>query len=249
MSHSFKALPALFALSLLALVVQIAPSHAQISFGGTPLGLTRGADLLRPARTVELPPVDREALLAEDEAASVRDEVLQSVDFSKLIKLSYGNGGGRQVILWSAVDCPSCYRFEEWMMRSNPDATFYLVPTALDRTNKSLRNLVTNIWCSLDPATAWRSWMSGRKQPAGPFKAQCDVSFDTGEAFAMAMTNTGFRLMGTPAYIMENGEVRYRWTNDRVPGDMNVYRKQISDRRLSGFRAAEMQTGFRAIIK
>lgn len=187
--------------------------------------------------------------LAEDEAASVRDEVLQSVDFSKLIKLSYGNGGGRQVILWSAVDCPSCYRFEEWMMRSNPDATFYLVPTALDRTNKSLRNLVTNIWCSLDPATAWRSWMSGRKQPAGPFKAQCDVSFDTGEAFAMAMTNTGFRLMGTPAYIMENGEVRYRWTNDRIPGDMNVYRKQISDRRLSGFRAAEMQTGFRAIIK
>lgn len=187
--------------------------------------------------------------LSEDEAANVRDEVLQSVDFSKLIKLNYGNGGGRRVILWSAVDCPSCYRFEEWMIRTNPNATFYLVPTALNRADKALRNLVTNIWCSVDPAAAWRSWMIGRKQPTGPFKAQCDVSFDTGEAFAMAMTNTGFRLMGTPAYIVENGEVRYRWTNDQIPSDLNVYRKQITDRRLSGVRAAEMQTGFRALIK
>lgn len=48
------------------MLAPVVPVVAQIAFGGEPIGLTRGADLLRPARTVVLPTVDREALLAED---------------------------------------------------------------------------------------------------------------------------------------------------------------------------------------
>ena len=45
-------------------------SFAQVAFGGRPIGLSPGADLLAAERPVVLPDVDRLALLAEDEVAA-----------------------------------------------------------------------------------------------------------------------------------------------------------------------------------
>lgn len=187
------------------------------------------------------------SMMTPDAAEGVKAEIFQSIDFSKLIKLSYGAGGQRRVILWSAIDCPSCARFEEWMIRSNPDATFYLVPTALDRSDAKKRALVTNIWCSIDAAGAWRNWMLRRQEPRGPFRPSCDVNYDAGEGFAMAMTSAGAQLYGTPAFILESGEVRNRWANDQVESGRNLFLRKLDGRRLSGLHPEDIATGFQSL--
>ena len=53
---------------ILVVIGGLSDLHAQIAFGGSPIGLSTGAALLRPVPVVELPQVDREALLLEDAA-------------------------------------------------------------------------------------------------------------------------------------------------------------------------------------
>lgn len=55
--------------SVVLCLVHALTASAQISFGGRPIGLSPGADLLASSPTVVLPEVDRLALIAEDEAA------------------------------------------------------------------------------------------------------------------------------------------------------------------------------------
>jgi len=57
-------------LSIFAGIASLFPDlvHAQIGFGGEPIGLTPGASMLAPLRSVELPSIDLATLLAEDEA-------------------------------------------------------------------------------------------------------------------------------------------------------------------------------------
>lgn len=56
--------------SIIAALSILVPTigHAQIGFGGEPIGLTPGETMLAPLRSVVLPEIDDAALLAEDEA-------------------------------------------------------------------------------------------------------------------------------------------------------------------------------------
>ena len=55
-------------LAFTALLLTWLPAHAQIAFGGTPIGLMKHRPWLEPAEELVLPEVDAAALIAEDEA-------------------------------------------------------------------------------------------------------------------------------------------------------------------------------------
>ncbi|NHZ39541.1 hypothetical protein [Massilia aquatica] len=101
----------------------------------------------------------------------VRAEVMANLDYDKMIKISYGNGGGRKILMLSAIDCPGCRMLEKDLAKaaSRLNTTFYLVPSSLwgsDPAAVPALEKVAKIRCDANPALAWQTFWVKRTVPA-----------------------------------------------------------------------------------
>lgn len=148
------------------------------------------------------------------ENAEVRAEVVAAIDYDKLPKLSFGNGGGRRLLMFSAVDCPACKVFEDGMRRNAAglNSTIYVVPSSLQPISqggsKSWQT-VSRLWCADDAGTAWRSFWATRDVPQS---RQCQFAEPrAAEASEQQLKEilraVGVKVDGTPQIVREDGSL------------------------------------------
>jgi hypothetical protein len=151
--------------------------------------------------------------MSGDEKAALRSEIARNVAWDQLIKLTYGDGGGRRLIELSAIDCPVCRKFEttthEYAKSLN--TTFYVVPSSLYQISQGAAPVWRNvalIWCAKDRALAWKAYWATHSVPA---EQKCGWNAQSAQeatnvlaallkAAGIPGTNT------TPTFILENGE-------------------------------------------
>ncbi len=150
-----------------------------------------------------------------DEVAGLRAEVLSGLDYDKLIKVQHGDGGGRRIILFSAVDCPFCKKFEDAMREidNNVNTTFYVVPSSLRSLSRGGElpkwQAVSNIWCAEDNGAAWLAFW-GNRRIAAPRQCEfadprnADASVQNLYAIFQA---AGMNIVGTPNLVREDGVI------------------------------------------
>ncbi|NHZ82831.1 hypothetical protein F2P44_26675 [Massilia sp. CCM 8695] len=119
--------------------------------------------------TVGLQP-GKPRLMTPSQLDELRAEVMANIDYDKLIKITYGNGGGRKILMFSALDCPARNQFEKGLQKAAAvmNTTFYLVPGTLrDSADGGLPFLekVIRIKCDGDPSKAWQSYWATRSVP------------------------------------------------------------------------------------
>ena len=130
-----------------------------------------------------------------------RQEKLLAIDFAQLplkdaLVIRQGNGA-RKVAVFADPNCGYCRRFER-DLAGIKDVTVYtfLYPIlGPDSTAKS-----QDIWCSKDPAKAWRAWILDGVAPE-PKKAGCNTAgIDRTVEFGRK-----HKVNGTPAVVFEDG--------------------------------------------
>ncbi len=152
--------------------------------------------------------------LTDTELAQLRAEVMRSVAWDRLIEDRYGRGGGRRLILVSAVNCPFCQNMEANLARmaASLDTTFYVLTSSLTPLSNDGPGLRTwqqaaALRCAKDPGAAWRRFWANRSVPADP--AGCAVDAVAAQRsyrnFGTVMASIGTKLSGTPAVIREDG--------------------------------------------
>ncbi|MDQ1812934.1 hypothetical protein RBA41_06410 [Massilia sp. CCM 9210] len=104
------------------------------------------------------------------ELAGLRAEVMANLEYDKLIKIAHGNGGGRRILMFSAVDCPGCNHLEKGLHKVAPDmnTTYYVIAGSLvGRKNGGLPALekVARIRCADNPGLAWQEYWTKRSVP------------------------------------------------------------------------------------
>ena len=109
--------------------------------------------------------------LSNYELKQLRSEVMRNISWDKLVKVTYGNGGGRRIVLVSAVNCPYCAKMEANLARHSKSiqTTFYVLPTSLlDIDEKGGREAwldATKLWCATDAGEAWRRFWTTQAVP------------------------------------------------------------------------------------
>lgn len=170
---------------------------------GTLYGDSRGFRALQP--TGDRP-------LTAEESAALRREVLARLDPSLLIRVAYGDGGGRQILLRSAIDCSGC-RMMESMLAAHAaelNTTFAVLPSSLapiDALEGPARwNQAAQILCAADAGLAWKTYWHEQSTPS-----QTGCTHD-GEALATAdrqlsdlLMATGERVSVVPKLYAEDG--------------------------------------------
>ncbi len=129
-----------------------------------------------------------------------RIDKLLAIDFDKLpladaIVIKQGNGA-RKIAVFVDPNCGYCKRFERDLagIKDLTVYTFLLPILGTDSTAKS-----RDIWCSKDPAAAWRNWMLDGVAPMKAMK--CDsAAIERVLAFGRAQ-----RINGTPALFFVDG--------------------------------------------
>ena len=130
-----------------------------------------------------------------------RIDKLTAIDFSKLplkdaIAIRQGTGT-RRLVVFADPNCGFCKRFER-DLATLKDVTIYtfLMPILGADSNAKARD----IWCSRDPARAWRAWMiDGQAAAAAP--ERCDAAaLERNVALGRR-----HRVNGTPAVVFEDG--------------------------------------------
>ncbi|NHZ37908.1 hypothetical protein [Massilia rubra] len=151
----------------------------------------------------------------------VRAEVMANLDYDKLIKISYGNGGGRKILMFSAVDCPGCQMLEKDLAKaaSRLNTTFYLVPSSLlgsDPAAVPALEKVVKIRCDANPALAWQTFWAKRTlpQPKACGLTTQNVQRDFYLLFHMMVTMKAIKPV-VPMLVSEDG----KWI--RLFRDMN----------------------------
>lgn len=150
--------------------------------------------------------------LNTNEINELKTEILRNIDTDKLIKIQYGDGGGRKLILFSAIDCPYSSKFEAALSKQklNLNTTFYVVPASLhnEDTAKGKQNWQTaaNIWCNEDNSSAWLSYW---RNPKPIFGQKCELdSFQasSNSSYLLAiLKSVGIKISSSPAIIREDG--------------------------------------------
>lgn len=146
------------------------------------------------------------------EVAELRQDVVSHVDYDKLIKVSYGDGGGRRLLMFSAVDCVHCKAFEESIARvkSQVSTTFFVIPASLNPDPQSQGwQVVSRIWCSEDKSGAWLAYWNRHAVPAAA--AQCEfqprVAPRAYNDLISVFKAVGVRVVGTPNVVREDGAI------------------------------------------
>jgi hypothetical protein len=174
---------------------------------GTLFGDSRGFSILSTNGAQPRP-------LTLDEIADLRPEVVAAIDYDKLPKVVHGDGGGRHLLLFSAVDCPACKGFEDTLRKfdDSVNTTFYVVPSSLQEIAKGGLQpwqAVSRIWCAEDSGAAWQAFWASRSIPQ---PRQCRFADPrTAELVRQQLRDIlqaiGIRIVGTPQIVREDGTI------------------------------------------
>lgn len=97
--------------------------------------------------------------LSPQEALELFRSMLAALPKERLITYRFGDGS-RQVLLFTAYDCPTCRAVEKNLQQQAQrlNATVYLIPTALRyETDTSARAPVQKLLCAENRETAWQN--------------------------------------------------------------------------------------------
>ena len=155
--------------------------------------------------------------LTPDEIAALRVEVMAQIRYEALIKLVYGKGGGRRVLMFSALDCPYCRRFEDTLgfVGDQLDTTFYVVPSALigiEGDGVLVWQKVSRVWCAENPGNAWEGFWSEGSVPAVSSSRACEFAQPQSAVLANQQMReilkaVGTRVFAVPQFVREDGMV------------------------------------------
>jgi len=113
-------------------------------------------------------------------------EVMRNLRYDKLLKVTYGNGGGRHLVMFSAINCPACAALESGFRKaevalnqrgSSLNTTFYVVPSSLEPLEPNGWNswkVAASLWCGGGQNDSWRAYWSSRVVP-NPDIARCTL--------------------------------------------------------------------------
>ena len=191
--------------------------------------------------------VSRQVVVGNDTISKIRAEVLKGISPEMTLNYKMGNGEGRNVVLWTAVDCPSCVILERGLdsFTNGMNGVIRIVPTMLAPMHETT---LSQIWCSDDPAVAWEKWMKESKL-VGPSKkggsVGCEKAAKMGDDLGVVLRSAGFPVYGTPSFIYENGLVNaHILKNAGLRGD-SLYGLPSSDiLRLGLVSKSENQSGW-----
>lgn len=174
---------------------------------GTLFGDSRGFTFVAPNGAQPRP-------LSLGEITDLRKEVTAAIDYDKLPKIIHGNGGGRRLVMFSAVDCPFCKAFEDTMRKHAADlnSTIYVVPSSLQKISQGGARqwqAVSRIWCADDAGAAWQGFWASR---AIPEPRQCRFSDPQAAELAEQQLRdilmaVGVRVAGAPQFVREDGAI------------------------------------------
>ena len=149
-----------------------------------------------------------------EEVGRLRAEAMRSIEWKRLVEVRYGDGGGRRILLISAVNCPVCARMEKTLAQhaASIDTTFYLLPISLSPSaaegyGEATWRQASAIWCAADGAAAWRQFWLTHQAPAAAAGCTRDAmtTFKTSRNFATVLASIGAPLRGTPGIVREDG--------------------------------------------
>lgn len=152
--------------------------------------------------------------LSPGEADELKAEMMRGIQWERLLKVAYGGGGARHVLLISAVNCPVCARMEDILARraASLDTTFYVLPISLTPSietpdGKATWRRAAELSCAADGALAWRRFWAQRETPQ-PSRCAPDegAAFATARNFSTVLASIGVRVRGTPTMVREDGE-------------------------------------------
>lgn len=164
-------------------------------------------------------PADGSAVrrLTEQELADLRSEIVAGIDTSQLIRVQYGDGGGRRVLMFSALDCPICQLLENKLMQlqGSLDTTFYVVPASLRPmqmpAGQQAWQIVSRLWCAPDNGQVWRQFWAGQGQMPQAREACAFIepqqAFNAYMSVHAALLQAGSKARGTPAMFLEDGSL------------------------------------------
>lgn len=149
--------------------------------------------------------------LSNEEKFRLKVEILHSIKLQNFIRVQYGDGGGRKLILKSSLDCPYCKKMEANIAKSanTLNTTFYVLPSALDeRYDSKVWDDVVKIWCADEGAAAWKTyWISMRAPASANCGLNSKLAREVTKDFREIMSSIGVRASGSPAIIREDGRV------------------------------------------
>jgi thiol:disulfide interchange protein DsbC len=130
-----------------------------------------------------------------------RVDKLTAIDFAKLplkdaITIRQGSGA-RRMAVFVDPNCGYCKRFER-DLTTLKDVTIHTFLMPILGPDSSARS--RDIWCSKDPAKAWRAWMLDG-QSAAPAPERCDA----GALERNVALGRRHKINGTPAVVFEDG--------------------------------------------
>ena len=153
--------------------------------------------------------------LKPNEVHDLRAEVMEAIDYDKLPRIVYGDGGGRRLVLFSAVDCSFCKMFEDTMGKQSTglNSTFYVIPASLQKIahgGEKRWQVVSRIWCAKDAGAAWQSFWTTRAVPSE--SRQCRFNEPGAAEVAVQQLRdilqaVSVRVTSTPQVIREDGTV------------------------------------------
>ena len=161
--------------------------------------------------------------LTDAEATQLRAEVMRSVAWDRLIPVRYGDGGGRRLVLISAVNCPYCQRMETSLTKwaASLNTTFYVLPSSLtpldvDGPDQRTWRQATALWCAADSGASWKRFWATHQVP-NPHGCALEPTAAQRlfRNFGTVMASIGAKVRGTPALIREDG------VNFSVPPDFD----------------------------
>ncbi|MYM94422.1 thioredoxin fold domain-containing protein [Duganella vulcania] len=161
-----------------------------------------------------------------EELRDLQQEVLAAIDYDKLIKVSYGDGGGRKIVLFSAVDCGFCQRFEQDFMKkgSGVNTTFYVVPMSLQDYSGGVAKwqTVSRIWCADNNTAAWRKyWTTLDAAPSHGCEFDPKNAEQAARYLKQVLAAVGSRAGGTPSFVREDGSI----LNNKADMDLAYMKK------------------------
>lgn len=141
------------------------------------------------------------------ESEQLQASVLQNISGDISFTYKMGDGKGRNLALWTAVDCPGCAKLEKGMKSYTKgfNGIVRIFPTTLHPDSRA--NL-ERIWCSKSPEKAWTDWMTSQKAPEPGGRNEtpgCRSGYELAEDLGVVLSGVGLRIHGTPSVIYENG--------------------------------------------
>ena len=179
---------------------------ALITERGDLKGDSTGWSIVGPAGPVDL---------SDTQARQLRREVMNNVRWDQFVRVAYGDGGARRLILISAVNCPYCRQMEANLasVATTLLTTFYVLPSSLislDSSGEAQRSWsqAANLWCAHDDGVSWRAFWAMHQSPR---TETCPMDAASAQRlvrnFSTVMASIGVKVRGTPTLIREDGAV------------------------------------------